>query len=234
MSPADVLAKERAAHAGEGASAPGGLQIDIVLAYRQAVVRKGLRMLLDGVDDFAVVAEAADVEGARECVKAHSPNVLVLDLDQPAGSPVASIGMLVEESPATSLVVMSSRREPSFVRAAMAAGAQGYVPSAATAEDLTLSIRRAASATSTPTTALEGAARRRYYASGPQDLSRRETEILGLIAMGHTNATIARRLELSVRTVETHRSHIRHKLGRLTRAELVDYAFEHGIGQSRT
>jgi two-component system response regulator NreC len=228
MSPPDVLASERTNNAG-----PGGVQIDIVLAYRQAVVRKGLRMLLEGVDDFAVVAEAADVEGARACVRAHSPNVLVLDLDQPAGSPVASIGLLVEESPATRLVVMSSRREPSFVRAAIAAGAQGYVPSAATAEDLTLSIRRAASAASTSTGALEGRARSRYYPSGPHELSRRETEILGLIALGHTNALIAERLDLSVRTVETHRSHIRHKLGRLTRAELVDYAFEHGIGQTR-
>ncbi len=209
---------------------PGALRIDIVLAYHQPVVRSGLRMLLEGVLDFTVLATTADVAGARDCVRAHSPNVLVLDLDQPTGSALNSIGPLIEEFPATRIVVMSSRYDPAFVRAAILAGVHGYVPSAATAAELTLSIRRAATATS-PLTPAQEASSAAPSPAGPHDLSQREVQVLGLIAMGYTNTEIAKQLALSVRTVETHRSHIRHKLERPTRAELVEYAFEHGMGQ---
>jgi two-component system, NarL family, response regulator NreC len=233
MSPSAVIERERATKLDRGRIRPGGVQIDIVLAYHQAVVRTGLRMLLEEVSDFTVVGEAADVAGARECVRDHSPDVLVLDLDQPAGSALEAISQLVEESPATRLVVMSSRRDPAFVRAAIAAGAKGYVPNAATEGELMLTIRRAASTTSTLAEALDVCVSEHLSPSSPCDLSPREVEVLGLIAMGYTNTEIANRLALSVRTVETHRSHIRRKLERPTRAELVEYAFEHGMGQPR-
>jgi two-component system response regulator NreC len=159
--------------------------------------------------------------------------VLVLDLDQPSGSALPAIGLLVKEFPATGLVVMSSRCDHRFVRAAIAAGARGYVPCIATARDLTLSIRRAASAAATLPVPPDTSRAEPPPTAGPRDLSPREAEVLGLIAMGHTNAEIGRRLALSVRTIETHRSRIRHKLDRPTRAELVEYAFARGMERSR-
>jgi two-component system response regulator NreC len=209
-------------------------RIDIVLAYHHAVVRSGLRLLLERVGDFTVLAATADVEGARECVRAHSPDVLVLDLDQPTGSADEAIRMLVEEFPATRLVAMSSRRDSGFVRSAIAAGVTAYVPNTATADELTLSIRRAAAGRSTLTQPSDPSSPGQPSAAGPQELSTREVEVLGMIAMGYTNVEIGRRLARSVRTVETHRSHLRRKLECPKRAELVEYAFEHGIGRLRT
>jgi len=227
----NVLERPRITSPARGELGPRVRPIGIVLAYHQAVVRSGLRMLLEGVGDFTVLATTADLQGARGCVRALAPDVLVLDLDQPECSAPAAILMLVEEFPATRLVLMSARTEPAFVRGAIAAGARGYVPSTATAGDLTLAIRHAASATCTLSAPPFASTTGPPPSSGPCDLSRRETEVLGLIALGHSNPEIAQRLALSVRTIETHRSHIRHKLDRLTRAELVEYAFAHGLEQ---
>ncbi len=187
-------------------------------------------MLLEGVSDFTVVADTADVDGARRCLRIHAPDVLVLDLDQPTGSAIEAIGLLGDEFPATHLVVMSSRRDPDFVRSAITAGARGYVPSAATAGDLTAAIRRAVSTTS-PFTPLDTNPVARPASSSPRALSPRETQVLELLAMGLTNTEIARRSALSVRTVETHRSHIRQKLDCFTRAELARYYFSQGAEQ---
>ncbi len=210
----------------------GAKRIAIVLAYRQAVVRSGLKMLLDAVSDFTVVAEAATLDETRRCLGEHSPDVLVLDLDRTAGSSLEAIGPLVEEFPATSIVVMSAKQDEAFIRAAIVAGALGYVSSTETAGELTRTIRRAAFATSTPLADLREDPAERPVSAGPCELSPREGQVLGLIAIGYTNAEIAEQLGLSVRTIETHRSHIRDKLQRPTRAELVEYAFAHGIHQS--
>lgn len=231
MSPTSLLERAPVTSPARGEIGPPTAQIGIVLAYHQAVVRSGLRMLLEGVGDFTVLATTADVQGARGCVGALNPDVLVLDLDQPEGSALAAILTLVEEFPATRLVVMSARGEPAFVRGAFAAGARGYVPSTATAGDLTSAIRHAASPASALSLPTVASRTRPPPSGGPCDLSRREAEVLGLIALGHSNPEIAERLALSVRTIETHRSHIRHKLNRLTRAELVEYAFAHGLEQ---
>ena len=188
-------------------------------------------MLLEGVRDFRVVAEAGDVEEARRCVRAHSPNVLVLDLDLPAGPTAAAISLIGEASPQTRIVLMSASEDPAFVREAIAAGALGYVPSTATAGELTTAVRRAASATARLAPGLAAIAASRPAPTGPRELSPREVEVIGLIALGYTNTEIGARLALSIRTIETHRAHIRLKLERPTRAELVQYAFEHGMGQ---
>ncbi len=225
-----IIERERTKPPTLGEIRPGAAEIDIVLAYRQAVVRRGLSMLLGQVSDFRLVAETADFDGARACVAAHAPKVLVLDLDQPKGAPLEAISLLAGAFPATSLVAMSARQDAAFVRAAISAGARGYVASAETAGELTRTIRRAASSTAAPYPALYAVpAISSLPPAGPCELSPRESEVLGLIAIGYTNAEIGGRLMLSVRTVETHRSHIRDKLGSPTRAGLVEYAFAHGI-----
>jgi two-component system response regulator NreC len=204
-------------------------KIRIVLADHQLVVRHGLRVLLDAERDFEVVAEAGDLDGARRYVLGHHPDVLLLDLNMPDASSVDAIPAIREQSPETEIVVMTMQEEPVFARQALGAGAIGYVLKEAADDELVEAVRRAAAGESYLNPGL-GARLASEPPSGlPGDLSEREVDVLRLIALGHTNAEIAERLYLSVRTVETHRAHIQQKLRVSTRAELVRYALEHKL-----
>jgi two-component system response regulator NreC len=203
--------------------------IRIVLADDHAVVRSGLRMLLDSEPDFEVVAEASDVESARRYVRGHHPGVLVLDLNMPGGSSLEAIPGIREESPDTQIVVLTMQQEPAFAREALGAGALGYVLKEAADEELVEAVRRAAVGDSYLNPGLGARIASEVPAGPPDDLSERELDVLRLIALGHTNAEIGELLYLSVRTVETHRSHIQQKLRLSTRAELVGYALERGL-----
>jgi two-component system response regulator NreC len=203
----------------------------IVLADDHAVVRNGLRLLLDAEDGWEVVAEAGDLESAARYVRAHRPQVLVLDLNMPGGSSLALIPELRDQTPDTAVVVLTMQNDPSFAREAMVAGALGYVLKQSAGTELVDAVR-AAVAGETYMNPRLGAmvARTPPEPEGPpDDLTEREVEILRLIALGHTNSEIAGQLFLSVRTVESHRAHIQQKLGRSTRAELVRYALDHGL-----
>jgi two-component system, NarL family, response regulator NreC len=209
----------------ESASQP----IRIVLADDHAVVRSGLRLLLDGEPGFEVVAEAGDLDSARRYVRGHNPDVLVLDLNMPGGSSLEAIPDIRTESPGTQIVVLTMQQEPAFARHALGAGAIGYVLKEAADDELVQAVRRAAAGESYLNPRL-GAHMASEPAPGPpDDLSEREIEVLRLIALGHTNAEIAEQLYLSVRTVETHRAHIQQKLSLSSRAELVGYALKRGL-----
>jgi two-component system, NarL family, response regulator NreC len=203
---------------------PIGRPIRIVLADDHAVVRSGLRLLLDGEEDFEVVAEAGDLEAAQRYVRGHHPDVLVLDLNMPGGSSLDAIPTIRQRSPNTQIVVLTMQQEPGFARRALGAGAIGYVLKEAADVELVEAVRRAGAGESYLNPRL-GARLASEPPPGPPDgLSDREVEVLRLIAMGHTNGEIASKLYLSIRTVETHRSHIQQKLGLNSRAELVAYA----------
>ncbi len=203
--------------------------IRIVLADDHQVVRSGLRLLLDAEEGFEVVAEASDVDSARRYVRGHHPAVLVLDLNMPGGSSLEAIPQLREESPGTQIVVLTMQQEPAFAREALGAGALGYVLKEAADEELVEAVRNAAAGELYPPPRRGGRWAAAPPPGPPDDLSQREAEVLRLIALGHTNAEIAEQLFLSVRTVETHRSHIQQKLSLSTRAELVGYAIERGL-----
>jgi len=207
----------------------GGEPIRIVLADDHAVVRSGLRMLLDSEGDFEVVAEASDVEGAARYVRGHHPRVLVLHLNMPGGSSLEAIPEIRQESPDTQIVVLTMQQEPAFARQALSAGALGYVLKEAADEELVEAVRRAAVGESYLNPRLGARIAAEPPPGPPDDLSEREVDVLRLIALGHTNAEIAQQLFLSVRTVETHRSHIQQKLGLSSRAELVAYALDRGL-----
>jgi DNA-binding NarL/FixJ family response regulator len=210
--------------------ADGEAVIRIVLADDHAVVRRGLRLLLDGESGFEVVAEAGDVEGARRYVRGHRPAVLVLDLNMPGGSSLEAIPGIRREFPDTQIVVLTMQEEPEYAREALAGGALGYVLKEAADAELVEAVRRAAAGHGYLNPRL-GARVAAAPAGPPDDLSERETDVLRLIALGHTNAEIAEQLFLSVRTVETHRAHIQQKLRLTTRSELVRYALERGLVQ---
>jgi two-component system response regulator NreC len=205
--------------------------ITVVLADDHAVVRKGLRLLLDSEPGMRVVAEAGTVQDAIRMARAHRPAVLVLDLNMPGGSSLEAIPVLGDDVPQTAIVVLTMQNDPSFARQALQAGALGFVLKEAADDELLGAIRLAAEGETylNPRLGARLAAQPAQPSGPPDDLSERELEVLKMIALGHTNSEIAATLYLSVRTVESHRAHIQQKTRRSTRAELVRYAVEHRL-----
>lgn len=203
----------------------------VVIADDHAVVRSGLKTLLDAEPGFEVTGEARDVRSAMTFVRAQRPNVLVLDLNMPGDPSLPAIPDLLEASPGTAIVVLTMQNDPAFAREALRAGALGYVLKESANAELVEAIHAARQGRTylQPQLGARLAAEPAKPASSEDDLSERETEVLRLIALGHTNSEIADQLFLSVRTVESHRAHIQQKLRLSTRAELVRYALEHGL-----
>jgi two-component system response regulator NreC len=194
-------------------------QIRLVVADDHAVVRSGLRLLLEAEPGLRVKAEAGTVPDAIRMARAHRPDVLIFDLNMPGGSGLAAIPELREQAPMTAIVVLTMQDDPSFARQALQSGALGFVLKEAADDELLGAIRLAARLAAQPD----------EPAGAPDDLSDRELEVLRLIALGHTNTEIAGELYLSVRTVESHRAHIQHKTRLSSRAELVRYALAHHV-----
>jgi two-component system response regulator NreC len=202
--------------------------ISIILADDHTVVRSALRVLLEGEPDLEVVAEAEDVESTVRYLRGHKPDVLILDLNMPGRASLEAIPEMQEVSPRTRIVVLTMQKEPAFARRALQLGVLGYVLKEAADDELVQAVRKAAAGE----TYLQPALGARLAAEPQEaggDLSEREEEVLRLIALGHTNAEIAKQLYISVRTVETHRAHIQQKLGVSTRAELVRSALSRGL-----
>jgi two-component system, NarL family, response regulator NreC len=189
-------------------------------------VRRGLRMLLDDEEDFHVVAEAGDLEEARRYVLGHHPTVLLLDLNMPGGTSIGAISALRSEFPETQIVVLTMQQESAYAREALAAGAIGYVLKQAADRELVEAVRLAAAGERYLNPRLGARIAVEPPPGPPDNLSEREVDVLRLIALGHTNTQIAKQLYISVRTVETHRSHIQQKLLLTSRAELVRYALD--------
>jgi two-component system response regulator NreC len=179
------------------------MKLRLVIVDDHAVVRSGLRRVLEAEDDLDVVAEAGDTRNAVFEARAHKPDVIVMDVVMPGRSGIEAIPDVLKEAPDAKVLVLSMQDDPSYVREAFAAGASGYVLKEAEAEE------------------------RRRAEEDP--LTDREREVLRLLALGHTNQEIATMLFISVRTAETHRSHIMRKLGLESRAELVRHALTQGL-----
>lgn len=200
----------------------------IVLADDHAVVRGALKALLEGQPDFAVVGEAADIASARAAVLEHRPRVLVLDVNMPDGLGVDAVAGLREEAPGTEIVLLTMERDMTLARNAIDFGARGYLFKDAAHLELIEAVRHAAEGREYLPAAIASGLRNEGKADQGV-LTPRETEVLGLMALGHTNREIAGQLSLSVRTVETHRSHIQQKLGLSSRPDLTRYALENGL-----
>lgn len=209
--------------------------ITIVLADDHAVVRSGLRLLLER-EGLEVLAEAGDADAALRSVLGHKPSVLVLDLNMP-GAPTSleAIPRVADISPGTRVVILTMQEDPVFAREALRAGAAGYVLKEAADTELVEAVRRAAAGETylNPRLGAALAAAPAGPEGPPDDLTPRELEVLRLVALGHTNPEIAGQLYLSVRTVESHRARIGQKLRLSTRAELVRYALDHGLLDER-
>ena len=231
-------------------SRQGSPEVTVVLADDHLVVRAGMRLLLAQDTAFRIVAESATVPDTLEAVRRHRPRVLVLDLTMSGRSSLPTIPALLAASPGTRILVLTMQEDPAFAREALRTGAAGYLLKEAAAEELLAAAHQVADGatyvqpvlgarlaveTQGPadheTLPVPGAGRaaRRLGSVDQEPLTVREAEVLSLLALGHTNQEIAQRLYVSVRTVETHRSRIRDKLGGGTRAELVTAARERGL-----
>jgi two-component system, NarL family, response regulator NreC len=207
-----------------------GEAITIVLADDHEIVRSGIRMVLEAQPDMTVVAEAGDGDDAIRYALGHKPTILVLDLNMPNVSGLDAIPKIEKASPETKIIVLTMQAEPAFARQALQSGAGGYVVKQSAASELVGAIRAVLRGDTYINPSLGARLAAEPPDTGPpDDLTPRETEILGLLALGYTNPEIADRLVLSVRTVETHRANIQRKTGASTRAELVAYAVDHGL-----
>ncbi len=209
------------------------MSVRVLIVDDHAVVRSGLRLLLDAEDDIEVVGEAGNAREAVFETRSLKPDVVLVDIVMPGESGIQVTPALLKEAPAAKVLVLSMQDDPRYVREAFGAGASGYVLKEAADAELVAAIREVAGGGNYVHPALGArlvAAEAEAQARAESDpLSDREREVLRLLALGHTNQEIAKMLYISVRTAETHRAHIMQKLRLSTRAELVHYALAQGL-----
>ena len=207
-------------------------QIRILLADDHAVVRDGLRALLERQSDMAVVAEAGD---GRECVQMaenHSPDVVLMDVAMPEMNGIEAARRIIAASPKTGVVMLSMHQDESYVLRSLKAGAKGYLLKDSPREDVLSAVRAASEGRSFLSRKVSRMLQEDYVrqleSRGLEDsyelLTDREREILQLLAEGKANKEVAHLLNISLTTVETHRGHILQKLSLHSTAELILYA----------
>jgi DNA-binding NarL/FixJ family response regulator len=208
----------------------------VLIVDDHAIVRAGLRLLVDAEDDLETVGEAGDGREAVFEARSRKPDVILMDVLMPEQGGLETLPTLVREHPEVKVLILSMEDDPRYVREAFSAGASGYVLKEAADSELVAAIREVARGGRYVHPELgarlieaEMAAVRK---ADEDPLSEREHEILRLLALGHTNQEIAAKLYISVRTAETHRAHVMQKLRLTTRAELVSYAIAHGLLES--
>ena len=209
------------------------MSVRVLIVDDHAVVRAGLRMLIDAEDDLEAAGEAGSTRDAIFRARELQPDVILMDVVMPDGNGLDAIPTLLHEHPEAKVLMLSMQDDPQYVRQAFTAGASGYVLKEAADTDVVSAIREVARGgryvhpeLGARLVAAETEERRR---AEEDPLSEREREVLRMLALGHTNQEIAKQLYISVRTAETHRAHIMHKLRLSSRAELVRYALNQGL-----
>jgi len=207
----------------------------ILLADDHAVLRRGLEFLINSQSDMEVIGEASD--GIEACQKARElqPDVVVMDLSMPNMDGYQATRALKDVCPHIKILVLTVFEDSDSFRSLLKSGASGYVLKSTVAEELPQAIRRIVDGGVYLDPALvgrlvESTVRKTPSRSGTEGevLSDREMEVLRLLAWGHSNAEIAERLHLSVRTVETYKTRSMEKLGLHNRVDIVRYAVQRG------
>ncbi len=214
-------------------------QIRILLADDHTIIRSGLRLLLEQQPDFKVVAEAGDGREAVELVSRHHPEVIVLDIGMPQLNGIEATQQIVSREPRTQVVILSMHSDEGYVLRALKAGARAYILKNSADADLIRAVRSVSEGKSffSPVISkmlLEDYIRQirdKEVEDSYDLLTPREREILQLLAEGKTNKEVAKILNLSLYTVETHRGNILEKLNLHGVPELILYAVRKGIIQ---
>jgi len=208
--------------------------VRVLVVDDHAVLRSGLRLLLDKEDDLEYVGEASTAEEAIRGLERTQPDVVLLDLQMPGIGGLEGASRIVERRPGVRVLVLSMHDEADDVRRAFAAGASGYLVKTAADEELVRALRAVAQGERYLHPSLGAKMAQPAGASGPVDeLSPREREVLRLLALGYTNQEIAQELVVSVRTVESHRAHVMTKLRADSRAAMVRHALDAGLLDER-
>jgi len=216
------------------------MTIRVLIVDDHAVLRKGLRMLLDSQPDMTVVGEAGTSAAVLESARAAQADVITLDLTLPDGSGLAVLETLRRECPGSLILVLTMHDDPAYLKAVIAAGGSGYVVKTADESEVLAAIRAISQGRAYFSLSMNDALAQNLLggeasqaAESPcidsEELSDRQREILTLVAQGFTNQQIADQLYLSVKTIETYRSRLMAKLGLKDRAQLVQYALNTGL-----
>ena len=211
--------------------------IRILIADDHAVMRAGLRLLLNGQGDMQVVDEAGDGWQTVEKAVALKPDIVLLDITMPGLSGLEAARQIRQKAPEVKLLVLTMHDDEAYLRQFLQIGAAGYMVKKAADTELVAAIRAVHRGESFIHPSLTRVLIDRYLQQQPspraqasaEELTPRETEVLRLVAQGYTSQQIADQLSISVNTVETHRAHIMEKLGLRGRAQLVRYAIARGL-----
>ena len=212
-------------------------KLRVVLADDHQIVRQGLRALLEASGGFQVVGEASDGHEVVEIVEAEVPDVVILDLSMAGLSGIEALRRIKESSSTVRVLVLSMHSTSEYVRAALRAGADGYVIKGSGIGDLTDALAMVAEGRRFLSPEIERAALldlldgpdHRAVVEPLEQLTPREREVLQLIAEGHTNRSIAERLGLSIKTVDGHRTRVMNKLDLHEATALTRFAIRHGL-----
>jgi DNA-binding NarL/FixJ family response regulator len=210
--------------------------LKLVLADDHALVRAGIRTLLEKIPGVQIVAESGDGRETIALVAAQNPDVVVMDISMPGMNGLEATARIVKDRPQTKVLMLSMHTAENYVLQALRAGATGYLLKDAATEELQLAlvaVRRGETYLS-PTISKEVLARHRKQAAAPRSaptkgLTPRMREIVQLIAEGRSTKEIAFLLNLSVKTVETHRMHLMARLNLHDVAGVVRYALRNGL-----
>jgi len=215
-------------------------KIRVLVADDHAVLRAGLRLLINTQPDLEVVGEAGDHRQAVEQARKLLPDVLTLDMTMPEGNGIQVIQTLARDCPTIRVLVLTMHDDPAYFRMALASGAVGYVCKRAADTELLTAIRHVARGKiytqlelSADSNSVMPSLSTSPKGSPLEQLSDREQEVLLYLAQGFTNQAIADRLILSVKTVESYRARLFTKLGMKSRAELTQFAIESGLLQPK-
>ena len=203
----------------------------VLIADDHGIVRSGLRMLLERQTDIEVVGEASDGAEARDMAIRDRPDLAILDVKMPKLTGLQATREIRAQAPDVSILILSMYDDERYLFEALKAGASGYVLKAAADQDLVEAVRAASRGEPFLTSAAQQALITGFLNRGdePAALTPREQEVVKLIAEAHTNREIAEILQLSEKTVESHRARVLQKLGMRDRVELVRYAIRSGL-----
>ncbi len=210
--------------------------IRIVLADDHAIVREGLKRILSTVPDFQVVGEAADGTQVLQVVRQTDFDLLLLDLSMPGRSGMELIRLVKTEKPRVRILVLSMHQETQYAVRAIKSGASGYLTKESASAELEQALRKIATGgayvSADVAQQLALGAMPGHEAAPHEALSPREFEVFRQLVSGASVTEIAHTLNLSVKTVSTHKTHLMDKLGVPNPAELVRYAIRHGLSDA--
>lgn len=204
--------------------------IRIVIVDDHPMVAEGIQSILESYNDVEILATLGNGQAIIDRVEALSPDVILLDLNMPGLGGLTTTEIILEKRPDTRILILSMHDSPEYISSALSHGAAGYVLKDVPTDEIKRAIDAVMSGQRYLCTGAKGSLEP-YENPDREQLTNREQTILLQLAQGKSNKDVAQALDISVRTVETHRKNIKRKLGIASTAGLTRYALEHGVLQ---